>query len=54
LVTISSGLCCLFAIFDPPFPNYTGGPFLWGRTTLSDFWVVFGFVRLLALGSINA
>jgi hypothetical protein len=32
LVTISSGLCCLFAIFDPPFPNYTGGPFLWGRT----------------------
>jgi hypothetical protein len=23
----------LFAIFDPPFPNYTGGPFLWGRTT---------------------
>jgi tetratricopeptide (TPR) repeat protein len=23
----------LFAIFDPPFPNYTGGPFLWGRTS---------------------
>jgi len=22
----------LFAIFDPPFPNYRGGPFLWGKT----------------------
>ena len=20
-------------LFDPPFPNYRGGPFLWGKTT---------------------
>ena len=32
-MTISSGLCRLFAISDPPFPNYNGGPTLWGRTT---------------------
>jgi hypothetical protein len=32
-VTISSGLCRLFAISDPPFPNYNGGPTLWGKTT---------------------
>jgi hypothetical protein len=31
-VTISSGLCRLFAISDPPFPNYDGGPTQGGRT----------------------
>jgi hypothetical protein len=35
-VTISSGLCRLFAISDPPLPNYTGGPTRWGRTTTTE------------------
>lgn len=30
-VTISSGLCRLIPISDPPFPNYTGGPLQRGR-----------------------
>jgi hypothetical protein len=30
-VTISSGLCRLIPIFDPPIPNYRGGPNQWGR-----------------------
>jgi hypothetical protein len=34
-VTISSGLCRLFAISDPPFPNYNGGPTLWGKTSIN-------------------
>ena len=31
-VTISSGVCRLFAISDPPLPNYNGGPTQWGKT----------------------
>jgi len=27
----------LFAISDPPFPNYNGGPTQWGRTKLAIF-----------------
>jgi hypothetical protein len=34
-VTISSGLCRLFAIYDPPFPNYNGVPTQWGKTTVA-------------------
>jgi len=35
-VTISSGLCRLIPISDPPFPNYTGGSLQWGRITFKD------------------
>ena len=32
-VTISSGLCCFAANFDPPVPIINGGPTQWGRTS---------------------
>lgn len=31
--TISSGVCRLITIFDPPFPNYRAGPFQCWRTS---------------------